>query len=66
MGACSSAGRALQWHCRGQRFDPAQVHQNPHSFLFYNVLSDSALFKRVSFKKESVAQLLSVGANLTC
>ena len=23
---CSSVGRALQWHCRGQRFDPAQLH----------------------------------------
>ena len=23
----SSAGRALQWHCRGQRFDPAWLHQ---------------------------------------
>src|SRR3546814_19573941 len=22
----SSAGRALQWHCRGQRFDPARLH----------------------------------------
>ena len=22
-GGYSSAGRALQWHCRGQRFDPA-------------------------------------------
>ncbi len=24
--AHSSVGRALQWHCRGQRFDPAWVH----------------------------------------
>gem|GEM_PF-1681731 len=23
----SSAGRALQWHCRGRRFDPAWLHQ---------------------------------------
>ena len=22
----SSVGRALQWHCRGQRFDPACLH----------------------------------------
>ncbi len=22
----SSAGRALQWHCRGRRFDPAWLH----------------------------------------
>ena len=25
--AFSSAGRALPWHGRGQRFDPAKVHQ---------------------------------------
>src|SRR5438270_467123 len=23
----SSAGRALQWHCRGHRFDPGWLHQ---------------------------------------
>ncbi len=28
--AVSSAGRALQWHCRGQRFDPATVHHFKH------------------------------------
>ena len=27
-GAVSSAGRALEWHSRGQRFDPATVHKN--------------------------------------
>ena len=25
----SSAGRALQWHCRGQGFDPPRLHQPP-------------------------------------
>src|SRR5690348_12491078 len=25
----SSAGRALQWHCRGRRFDPGWLHQIP-------------------------------------
>lgn len=24
----SSAGRALHWQCRGQRFDPAMLHQS--------------------------------------
>jgi hypothetical protein len=24
--ACSSSGRVLQWHCKGSRFDPGQVH----------------------------------------
>ncbi len=23
----SSVGRALQWHCRGQRFEPAYLHR---------------------------------------
>ena len=26
---CSSDGRALQSHCRGQGFDPPQLHDNP-------------------------------------
>ena len=26
MWGCSSVGRALEWHSRGQRFDPAQLH----------------------------------------
>ena len=26
----SSAGRALAWHARGQRFDPAYLHQEIH------------------------------------
>ena len=31
----SSAGRALQWHCRGQRFDPAWLHHpSPQGFKF--------------------------------
>ena len=25
----SSAGRALQWHCRGQGFDPPRLHHRP-------------------------------------
>ena len=27
QGGYSSAGRALAWHARGQRFDPAYLHQ---------------------------------------
>ena len=36
FGGCSSAGRALQSHCRGQGFDPPQLHgviQRRHDFL---------------------------------
>ena len=43
MWGISSAGRALAWHARGQRFDPAILHQKStvlrrkHSaFLFYS------------------------------
>ena len=33
----SSAGRALEWHSRGQRFDPAYLHQADRmvGFFFY-------------------------------
>ena len=29
----SSAGRALQWHCRGRRFDPAWLHHYLRGWL---------------------------------
>ena len=29
----SSAGRALAWHARGQRFDPAYLHQSVENIL---------------------------------
>ena len=28
FGGYSSVGRALAWHARGQRFDPAYLHQD--------------------------------------
>ena len=42
----SSAGRALEWHSRGQRFDPAYLHQTNHEanalwFVFYEKTEDS-------------------------
>src|SRR5687768_9618614 len=30
---CSSIGRALEWHSRGRRFDPDQLHQLPNISL---------------------------------
>src|SRR3546814_14569012 len=33
----SPAGRALQWHCRGQGFDPPRLHQ------FFKDLADTQL-----------------------
>jgi hypothetical protein len=35
----SSAGRALAWHARGQRFDPAYLHQLPIWYLLFFVLA---------------------------
>ncbi len=40
MWGYSSAGRALAWHARGQRFDPAYLHHFLHPDLsgtFYNI-----------------------------
>ena len=39
---CSSVGRALEWHSRGRRFDPVQLHL---SFLI-TYLSTSFLITR--------------------
>ena len=39
----SSAGRALEWHSRGQRFDPAYLHQDrekPWNFSFQGFSHD--------------------------
>ena len=35
----SSAGRALQWHCRGHRFDPGWLHQYIQEFSRYRLNS---------------------------
>ena len=46
----SSAGRALEWHSRGQRFDPAYLHQGPEIqvisglFLFSWINLDRLIF----------------------
>ena len=37
--AISSDGRALEWHSRGQRFDPAMVHHTPIKRRFYGGFS---------------------------
>ena len=44
----SSAGRALEWHSRGQRFDPAYLHQTNGQL----VLSVCFLFPSVFGRKE--------------
>jgi hypothetical protein len=33
----SSAGRALEWHSRGQRFDPAYLHQKRPEIVRFQV-----------------------------
>ena len=42
----SSAGRALEWHSRGQRFDPAYLH---HLVLKTNGFQDFFFVKTVVF-----------------
>ena len=54
----SSAGRALEWHSRGQRFDPAYLHQKAAK------LSNKSLFssenRDFSFARESVQAIHTV------
>ena len=33
----SSAGRALEWHSRGHRFDPDRLHQREESSISYSL-----------------------------
>ena len=30
MWGCSAVGSAREWHSRGRRFNPGQLHQNNH------------------------------------
>src|SRR5699024_5991449 len=61
----SSAGRALEWHSRGQRFDPAYLHQNQVLWVFLDIRP--ALLQGRSFclfcdrfKIQAPAELLKV------
>ena len=48
----SSAGRALEWHSRGQRFDPAYLHHRKRNgglpFFFCSETTHLILFQRKS------------------
>src|ERR1019366_3141188 len=44
---CSSVGRALEWHSRGRRFDPVQLH---HSISY---ILDDSLFVSYRARPES-------------
>ena len=39
----SSAGRALEWHSRGQRFDPAYLHQKRNDDLRQKIVVSFSL-----------------------
>ena len=52
----SSAGRALAWHARGRRFDPAWLHQRPAANLLLPLSEKFARFCR------GLARELGVGA----
>ena len=44
----SSAGRALEWHSRGQRFDPAYLHQKHRMYGVFFDMRDFAILLRRS------------------
>ena len=44
----SSAGRALEWHSRGQRFDPAYLHQKHRMHGVFFDMRDFAILLRRS------------------
>ena len=65
----SSAGRALEWHSRGQRFDPAYLHQNQVLWVFLDIrlaLSQGGSFclRCDRFKIQAPAELLKVDGEL--
>ena len=40
---CSSVGRALEWHSRGRRFDPDQLHKDTNTYRDLNNLDSDLL-----------------------
>ena len=64
----SSAGRALQWHCRGQGFDPPRLHQKDGGSAFQTLqlqmLGAFAQFERTVIRKrqaEGIAKAKAQG-----
>ena len=51
----SSAGRALEWHSRGQRFDPAYLHHSKWKGLFLASERKRGFFMQVSPDAQSTA-----------
>jgi hypothetical protein len=54
----SSAGRALAWHARGQRFDPAWLHQSTSEIPVAIVTRRSALCASMAKRAPAFASLL--------
>src|SRR5450830_631922 len=56
-GGYSSAGRALAWHARGQRFDPAYLHHNEtnksKNLLLFELVREKPLAKPDDFSGKS-------------
>ena len=48
-GGYSSAGRALAWHARGQRFDPAYLHQQRRNYMIIKVALSGFFYARMVF-----------------
>ena len=54
----SSAGRALEWHSRGQRFDPAYLHQRVRKKACFREKTSLFLFSQLYYLMFGVQKLL--------
>ena len=61
-----TAGRALEWHSRGQRFDPAYLHQDLESsdFRSFSIFSGQG-FSLGKAKTQGVEWLSAFWINIT-
>ena len=50
----SSAGRALHWQCRGQRFDPAMLHQRKKHLRKQVLFSMKFALRRVKYLRYEI------------
>ena len=55
----SSAGRALEWHSRGQRFDPAYLHQLQLNIVSGGIAQLGARLKRLHTPQQNLINVLS-------
>ena len=62
----SSAGRALHWQCRGQRFDPAMLHQSKIIRMYCQLVICSDLFLLMITKGRKIGLTTYFSAFCNC